>query len=197
MGLFGGTFDPPHIGHVTVVADVADHLGLDRVLWIPAREPPHKSGSVVSPADVRLEMAREAARSDPRFEISTAEMERDGPSYMVDTVRALAGAMRDTELFLIVGADEFRDFDTWRTPEEIVRHVRLAVMDREGEDAGACAHEVPGGDAAVFVPVRRVDVSSTGVRSAAAEGRDVSDLVPAGVARIIEREGLYSRDDRP
>lgn len=175
-----------------MAADVADDLDLDRVLWIPAREPPHKSASAVSPADVRLEMAREAARSDARFEVSTVEVERTGPSYTVDTVRALAAAMPDTELFLIIGADEFRDFRTWRSPEEIVRHVRLAVMDREGLDASDHAAAVPGGDAAVFVPVRRVDVSSTAVREAAAEGRDISALVPAGVARVIDREGLYS-----
>lgn len=172
--------------------DVADRLGLDRVLWIPAGTPPHKSATSVTPASVRLEMVREAARSDPRFEASTIELDRDGPSYMVDTVRTLREAFPGAELFLIIGADEFRDFATWREPHEIVKHVRLAVMDREGESARELAADLPGGNAAVFVPVRRVDVSSTAVRKAVRGRAPPGDRVPPGVAAIIQREGLYS-----
>jgi nicotinate-nucleotide adenylyltransferase len=146
----------------------------------------------VSPARVRLEMVREAVRADPRFEVSTVEIERPGPSYAVDTVKALRGAMPDAELFLIIGADEFRDFGTWHRPEEIVRYVRLAVMDRAGESAEDFAPSVPGGREAVFVPVRRIDVSSTGVRAAVRSGRGAGDAIPPEIAAIIEREGLYS-----
>lgn len=162
------------------------------MLWIPAGEPPHKAGRDVTPATVRLEMVREAVRADARFEVSTVELERPGPSYMVDTVGAFHAALPEAELFLIIGVDEFRAFDTWRRPDEIVRHVRLAVMDRDGESARAAASNVPGAEHAVFVPVRRVDVSSTALRADVLEGRDVVDRVPPGVARIIEREGLYS-----
>lgn len=191
IGLFGGTFDPPHSGHVAVATDVADHLDLDRVLWIPAGEPPHKSDAKVSPADVRLEMVREAARADPRFDVSTIETERPGPSYMVDTVRTLREQRPDDELFLIIGADEFRVFDAWRAPGEIVKHVRLAVMDREGRAAQDFADGVTGGANAVFVPVRRVDISSSAVRAAVQQGRAADAWVPAGVAEVLEREGLY------
>lgn len=146
----------------------------------------------MSPAGVRLEMVREAVASDPRFEVSTLELDRPGPSYAVDTVRALRADMPEAELFLIIGADQLRDFNRWRAPEEIVRHVRLAVMDREGESARALADTVPGGQEALFLPVRRVDVSSTSVRAAVREGSTVEGWVPAGVRAIIDREGLYS-----
>jgi len=175
-----------------VARDVADRLGLDRVLWIPARTPPHKPATTISPADLRLEMVREAVRSDPRFEVSTIELDREGPSYMVDTVRTLGKTLPGAELFLILGADQVRDFPRWRDPEEIVRHVRLAVMDREGESARELARSVPGGDRAVFVPVRRVDVSSTAIRTAIGRGEEPGDGLPQGVAAVIEREGLYS-----
>lgn len=180
------------MGHVAVAADVADALSLDRLLWIPAREPPHKLVRAVTSADVRLAMVREATAADPRFGVATLELEREGPSYTVDTVRALRGDHPDAELFLIVGADQLAVFDTWRDPHEIVEHARLAVMDRGGESAAAAARTLSAGADAVVVPVRRIDVSSTDVRERVRAGLDVTDLVPAGVRRIIERERLYS-----
>jgi len=162
------------------------------VLWIPAGQPPHKREVVVTPARVRLAMVRAAAVADPRFEVSTLEIDRPGASFMVDTVHALRDRHPGAELYLIVGADEFRAFDTWHEPTEIVRHVRLAVMDRGGESAAAFRHRVPGGADALFVPVRRIDVSSTEVRERRARGEGVESLVPAAVGAIIEREGLYS-----
>jgi nicotinate-nucleotide adenylyltransferase len=175
---------------VAVAKDVADVLGLERVLWIPAGDPPHKSGSRTSP-HLRLEMVRAAAASDPRFEVSTLEIDRGGRSYTVDTVRELRALLPDTELFLILGADQLRSFAEWREPREIVKHVRLAVMDRAGERAAESAPAVPLGDP-VHVPVRRIDVSSTEVRARRRQGADIGADVPAGVHAIIERERLYS-----
>lgn len=192
LGVFGGTFDPPHVGHARVAADVADALGLERVLWIPAGVPPHKPERDVSPADVRLEMVGAAVRSDPRFEASAIECERPGPSYTADTLEALRRAMPEAELVLILGADQFADMASWREPERILRLAELAVMDREGASARLARPDLAGAERARFVPVRRVDVSSTLVRQQAAEGRDVTELVPPGVAEIIEREGLYA-----
>jgi nicotinate-nucleotide adenylyltransferase len=171
---------------------VADALGLERVLWIPAGDPPHKRDHPLTPAGSRLALVRAAAAADPRFVVSTVEIDRPGPSYMVDTVRELEQTYPDADLFLILGVDQFRTFGSWRGPEEIVRHVRLAVMDRDGTAAVNFAGQVPGGADAVFVPVRRIDVSSTDVRARCHRGEDISDSVPADVRAIIERERLYS-----
>jgi nicotinate-nucleotide adenylyltransferase len=137
-------------------------------------------------------MVHEAAGSDPRFEVSSLEIDRPGPSYTVDTVRALRAEHPEAELYLILGVDQFQELDTWHEPDDLVRLVRLAVMDRDGESARSAAPHVPGGGDALFVPVHRVDVSGTSIREAVAAGEDVSDRVTPGVAAIIEREGLYS-----
>jgi nicotinate-nucleotide adenylyltransferase len=175
-----------------VASDVADELHLDRVIWIPAGEPPHKLGTPVTRAQLRLDMVRAAATGDPRFEVATLEIERPGPSYMVDTVRDLERTLPGADLFLILGVDQFKAFGGWREPDEIVRYARLAVMDRGGETALPFGPEVPGGRDAFFVPVRRVDVSSTDIRSRRRHGEDVRGSVPTGVWAIIERERLYS-----
>lgn len=198
VGVFGGTFDPPHVGHVRVAADVADHLALDRVLWVPARVSPFKQDERMSPPEVRLEMVRRAAALDPRFEVDTRELERPPPSYTADTLEAMHRDLPDAELFLILGADQFEHFGRWHDPERIVRVARLAVMDRDGTPARVLApevaDEVPGlRDATVFVPVRAVDVSSTAVRDAVARGEDPAGSVPEGVARSIRSRGLYRR----
>lgn len=192
LGLFGGTFDPPHMGHVLVARDVADELKLDEVLWIPAGAPPHKDPRGVSRGPLRLEMAQAAARSDPRFRVVDLELRRDGPSYTVDTLRALAADYPGAQLFLLVGADQIRTFEHgWKEPLEILRMATLVLMDREGEVAPDAAPDLPGMERALHVAVTRVDVSSSEVRARVAEGRDVSHLVPAGVGAIVERERLY------
>jgi len=171
---------------------VADALHLDKVLWIPAGDPPHKRDSPVSRPEMRLAMVRAAAAADPRFEVSTVEMDRPGASYMVDTVKSLRATYPTADLYLIIGADEFRAFASWRRPEEIVGLVRLAVMDRAGESAATFRDGVPGGDEAVFVPVRRVDCSSSDIRARRRRGEDVGAWLQEGVRAIIERERLYS-----
>jgi len=192
LGVFGGTFDPPHAGHVRVARDVADALALDRVLWIPARIPPHKQTEAVSPAPVRLEMVRAAAAADPRFEASDVELVREGPSYTVDTLRELRGRHPSAHLFLILGADQLRTLEHgWKEPVEILRLATLALMDREGEAAPEVAPDLPGMERAVHVPVTRVDVSATRIRAALAAGDDVSAWLPPGVLEVIRREGLY------
>ena len=178
------------MGHVAVARDVADALDLERVLWIPAGDPPHKRGSL-TPRATRLEMVRAAADADPRFEVSTLELDRPGPSYTIDTLRELRRTLPDAELFLIIGTDQFASFATWREPAAVAELARLAVMDRAGDHAAEVRPGVPVGDA-VFVPVRRVDVSSTDVRARVRADREIGDSVPRAVRAIIERERLYS-----
>ncbi len=208
--MFGGTFDPPHLGHRSVAADVADHLNLTEVVWIPAGDPPHKRRRNLTPADLRLRMVRAATADDPRFRVSEIEIHRDGPSYTVDTLRALKDEHDGWELYLILGIDQYRTFHRWRKPEEIVGLATLAVMDREGEALALGVAEASGtlvaprpsptsgtpgtGGNVLSVPVGRVDISSTQVRAAVSRGESIVALVPAEVAEIIEAEGLYRRD---
>ncbi len=187
IGIFGGSFDPPHVGHVSVARDVADALDLERLLWVPALRSPRKQEPIAQPR-VRLEMARAAARVDPRFEVDDRELRRLPPSYTVETleeVRVEYGV--DVHLFLVLGIDQYRSLSRWRSPERIRELATLAVMDRGGE---VLAQPLPG---VVRVPVGRVDVSATEVRSRLAAGESVRGLVPELVAAIIDREGLYRR----
>lgn len=191
LGLFGGTFDPPHNGHVAVAKDVADALHLNRLLWIPAGEPPHKAQQDVTPAPLRLEMVLAATSEDARFEVSDVETAREGPSYTVDTLGEVRRRFPHATLYFIVGADEYDALATWRAPEQVLELARLAVMDRGGARAADNVPDVAGADAAEFVAVERIDISSTRVRAHIAAGLDAADLVPPGVAAIIERAGLY------
>lgn len=192
VGVFGGTFDPPHVGHVAVARDVADALALDRVLWVPARTPVHKSAPDITESSLRRAMAAAAAASDDRFEVSDIELDRPGPSWMVDTLRVLRARHPEDSLFLILGADQLSTFDTgWREPEEILRLATLAIMDREGESAVEAAPDLPGMERAVHVPVTRIDLSSSEIRARVRAGGDVSSLVPEGVVEIMLREALY------
>ena len=186
VGVFGGTFDPPHVGHVSVARDVADALDLDELVWIPAFRSPHKPDGTQTPAAIRFEMVRRAARADSRFRVDDREITREGPSYTVDTLRGLRAASTDddAEIVLIMGTDQYAVFDRWREPESIREMATIAVMDRRGE-AGP---EAPG---VRRVPVGRVDVSSTEVRDRVARGVSIEGLVPDDVATVIAREGLY------
>lgn len=197
IGIFGGTFDPPHVGHVRVAADVADHLSLDRVIWIPARISPFKRDDDATDPQVRLEMVRAAVASQPRFQVDDRELRRPGPSWTVDTLEELRAEHPDAALFLIIGADQFAAFGRWRDAQRILRLATLAVMNRAGSSprpfASDVAADVPGlAEAVVFVPVRDVHVSSTDVRARVRAGKDVSDQVPEGVERIIRGRGLYA-----
>jgi nicotinate-nucleotide adenylyltransferase len=182
LGVFGGTFDPPHIGHLIVARDVLERLGLARVLFVPALEPPHKRGRSISPAGVRLEMLQAAVSRHPGFAVDDLELRRSGPSYTVDTLLALRERHADDELFLLLGADQYADLDSWHRPEEIRRLARIVVLARGGD--------APGGDV-LSVPVTRIDISSTGVRSRVADGRSIRWLVPEAVEHLIRHHHLY------
>ncbi|HEX6589047.1 MAG TPA: nicotinate-nucleotide adenylyltransferase [Longimicrobiales bacterium] len=198
IGILGGTFDPPHVGHLAIAQDAWARVPLDRVLFVPAALPPHKIGVVCTAPDLRLEMVRAAIAGDDRFEASPLELERSGPSYTVDTLRELTKRQQGTELFLLLGADQFREIGTWRESAEIARLARLVVIPRGDEDAapmkdarGALPH-----DARVTrLDATRIDISSTEIRRRRAAGEPIRYLVPDDVLRVIEREHLYE-DDR-
>lgn len=186
LGLFGGTFDPPHLGHLAAASEACDVLRLDRLLWIPAAVHPLKGGRVRTPAHLRLEMVQAAIAGDPRFAVDDLELRRQGPSYTVDTLREMRVRHPEAEIFFLTGADNLADLPRWREPDEIARIATLAVVSREGE---TLPDDPP--YPAVHVPVTRVDVSSTLVRGRAAQGRTLRYLVPDAVRAVIERERLY------
>jgi nicotinate-nucleotide adenylyltransferase len=198
LGVLGGTFDPPHLGHLLVAQEVHHRLSLDRVLWIPAATPPHKKDREVTPGELRLEMVHAAIAGDDRFEASDVELRRGGLSYTVDTLRALRGLRgsdgpggepsashaASPELYLILGSDQLRELDTWREPDEVKRLATLVGFARAGEEA-------PAMEGAEVVEVPRIDISSTEVRRRVGAGEPIGYMVPGGVEAVIRREGLY------
>lgn len=187
VGVFGGSFDPPHLGHAIVAQYARERLALDRVRFVPARRPPHKRDRLLAPGEVRAEMVCAMIAGDPAFEVDELELEREGPSYTIDTVRALAERDPDDGLVLLVGADQFAEFHTWREPADIARLAEIAVLARAGGAFEEPAVEVP--HARVQVP--RIDISSSEIRARVAAGRTVRYLVVEPVLEIMEREGLY------
>lgn len=184
VGLFGGTFDPPHSGHLSVVTDVLEALELDEVRWVVAARSPHKPDSTLSPDAARLEMVRAITAAHPRFSVDTREIERGGLSFAVDTVKAIRSEIDpDDRLYLIIGADQYRVFDSWQAPHVIRSHATVVVMDREGE-SGARAPDLG-------VAVGRVDISSTEVRERVARKESLEGCVPDDVADVIRKHGLY------
>lgn len=186
IAVYGGTFDPPHLGHLATASDAHHALGVDRVVFVPAADPPHKRGLVRTPAPLRLEMVRAAVAGDERFAVDDLELRRAGPSYTVDTLRALRRRDPQGEFFFLIGADALREFHTWREPGEVARLATLAVIERGGERV-----ETGAGHRARHVAVTRVDISSTEIRRRVAAGEPVRYLVPEPVRLIIERERLY------
>jgi nicotinate-nucleotide adenylyltransferase len=195
LGLFGGTFDPPHTGHLIAAQDAALALGLDRVLFVPASVPPHKQHRAVTPAEFRLRMLALALGDDSRFAIEPVELERAGPSYTVDTLRELRRRLSG-EWTLLLGADQYAEFATWREPEEVLRLATVGVLERGGTwPAAAGPTAFPGAaDGVVRVAVTRVDISSTTIRQRVAAGISIRYLVPPRVEAFIAERGLYVRN---
>lgn len=187
LGVLGGTFDPPHLGHLIAAQDARVALGLDRILLVPAGLPPHKPDRTITAGPIRLAMLRAAVEGDAGFHVSDMELRRAGPSYTVDTLRELGEAAPGCALFFLLGADQFRAFDTWRDPGTVASLAELVVMSRAGE-------EEPGGPAGIAfrtLPVTRIDISSSEIRRRVAAGEPIRYLVPPGVEDIIRRERLY------
>ena len=191
IGIFGGTFDPPHAGHVAAARAVIEQLHLDRLLLVVANDPWQKSGQrAVSPALDRLALTKVLAGEIPGAEASRLEIERGGPSYSVDTaeeILAEAGG-HPVELFLVIGADLVPELASWHRADELRRVVTLAVVSRPTGSPPA----VPPGWRAARVDGPQVPVSSSEVRAVLAEGRPVDGLVPEAVIRCIRRRALYA-----
>ena len=164
------------------------------MLFVPLGEAPHKEMESDPGADVRVELCERAVEGDPRFSVSRAEVDRPGPSYTVDTLRLLGQRSPDSELTLILGADQASDLPSWREPETVLSLARVAVAERAGLEQGAVLRRLrglAGGDRIAFFEMPRIDISSSLLRRRAASGRPMRYLVPHKVAELVEARGLY------
>jgi nicotinate-nucleotide adenylyltransferase len=195
LGILGGTFNPPHIGHLVCAQEARAQLELDRVVLMPVHTPPHKEALDDPGPEVRLALCHAAAAGDEELEVSTLELERGGPSYTVDTLRALHGSREGDDLTFIVGGDMASSLPTWREPEVVLELARMAVAEREEHRRSEIAERVGALRGAperiVFFAMPRLDISSSDVRARIAGGRPIRWLVPGAVADEIERRGLY------
>lgn len=189
IGLFGGSFDPPHHGHLIVARHVREALGLDHVLLVPANRSPHKLDRTPAHGQHRLAMVHLAVAGDPGFAVSDVEVARGGISYTVDTLRHLRSGGPGHELFFLLGIDNAADFLLWREPEEILRLSTVVLMSRAG--FGGSAPGVLGDPSVIHVDVPLIDIRSRDLRARIRGGKSIRYLVPDAVERYILSEGLY------
>ena len=218
IGLFGGTFDPIHRGHIEVAVAVRRRFGLDEICLVLAAQPPHKRGAAITaPAD-RLAMVRLAAAEQPGFTVSDLELQRQGPSYTIDTVAQVKGSCPPgTRVYFLLGSDAFLEFNTWKAYNALLREVPLIVLARGGAISDVPADMIaamkrfidrhfpsgyrweaetarfvhPDGQPIYFFDGPRLDISATGIRRCISRGDPARSLLPAAVADYIETKGLY------
>jgi nicotinate-nucleotide adenylyltransferase len=199
LGILGGTFNPPHIGHLICGQEALRELGLERVMLVPARIPPHKPVEHEPGAEHRLALCRLAVAGDERFAVSDVELRREGPSYTVDTLRQLRVHAPHDELVLILGGDIAAGLPSWRMPERVLELATVAVAKRRGTARGEVERalaSLPGGERARFFQMPRIGVSSTMLRRRVRAGQPIRYLVTEPVREYIEAHGLY-RDMQP
>ena len=195
LGIFGGTFDPPHIGHLILAAEAYHQLDLSRLLWVLTPEPPHKLERPITPLQHRLDMLSAAISGNPYFELCSVDINRPGPHYAVDTVRILTEQQPGVDWIYLMGSDSLRDLYMWRNPLELVRIVSaLGVMVRPGVtiDLAELELKIPGVSAKVrFINAPIIDISASDIRQRVAGGQPYCYFVPSEVYKIIHERGLY------
>lgn len=195
-GVLGGTFDPIHNGHLIAAQTVYEELGLDKVLFIPCGIPPHKLPSAVAPAEHRYALTALAVEDDPRFSVSSFEIDRAGPSYTVHTLEELSRQYRQHRFFLITGLDAFADIAGWHEPETLFRLADIVVVSRPGHN-GRILQETLNElepwqrEKVRALDIPALDISSTGLRRRLREGRSIRYLVPEAVHKYIDEHFLY------
>jgi len=186
LGLFGGSFDPPHLAHLIIAECAREQLGLERVIFIPAHQSPHKNGATLTAADHRVEMTALAIEGNSSFEVSDIEVRRKGISYTVDTLKHFRDSFPQSDLYFIVGSDSLDQFESWKSPEEILSLVTLAVFPRRwGVEAKNKTTVV------LHAPV--IEISSTDIRRRVKMGRSIRYMVPPKVEKFIQLHRLYSK----
>ena len=194
IGILGGSFNPPHLGHLLMAQEAHAQLGLDKVVLMPVAAPPHKALEDDPGPEERFEMCRLAVAKDERLEVSRLELDRGGASYTADTLREIHACAPGDELTFIVGGDMAASLPSWREPEAVLELATLAVAEREGirrHDIAETVAPLRGGDRLSFFDLPRIDISSSAVRRRVREGRPIRYWVPDDVARLIGARGYY------
>lgn len=194
IGVFGGTFDPPHFGHLRLARAAYEQLGLDKVLWVLTANPPHKRGQRLSPIEDRLAMVQAALKGQAAFELSRVDIDRPGPHWAADTVRLLAQQHPGAQLIYLMGSDSLNDLPTWGRPMDFLAHCSLGVLRRPGDavDLAALEAVLPGITAKVaFVDAPSVNIASHAIRRRVRSGEALTRLVPKAVEHVIRERGLY------
>lgn len=189
IGLYGGSFDPPHLAHLIVAETVRDQFQLDQVWWIPAHAPPHKVGANLASAIHRLAMTQRAIQGHPGFAVCDIEVRREGLSYTVDTVRSLQERHPTDTFVLVIGGDSLQEFGAWHRPEEIAARIPLIAYRRPGTPAVDLPAFLEG--RVQFADAPLLEISGTAIRAQVRAGRSIRYLVPDGVRAYIEEHGLY------
>jgi len=195
IGIFGGTFDPPHLGHLILASEALAQLDLARLLWVLTPTPPHKLDQTITPLQHRLAMLRAAIEGEPAFELSRVEVERPGPHYMLDTLKLLADKNPGAELVLLLGGDSLHDLPAWHRPADLVAACdQIGVMNRPGDsiDLAELEAQVPGLAAKVrFIAAPLLEIASREIRRRVAQGGPFRYYLPAAVYEYIRSNELY------
>lgn len=195
LGLLGGTFDPPHIGHLWLAETACEQLGLDRVLFLPVGDPPHKQGRAITAVSHRLHLTQLAIAEQPAFQLDRTDADRPPPHTTVTLLPLIQAQYPDAQLWLLIGGDSLRDFAAWREPGQIIQQCRLAALPRPGTDVDWARLEtaVPGLHAAVdLLEGPTLDISGTAVRQWARQNRSLRYLLPPSVREYIQQQRLYA-----
>ncbi|MBW2268758.1 MAG: nicotinate (nicotinamide) nucleotide adenylyltransferase [Deltaproteobacteria bacterium] len=212
VGVFGGTFDPIHWGHLRAAEEVAEQLELESVLFVPSASPPHKTSSDIAPAELRLAWVRDAIADNPHFAVDPLEVERGGHSYSYETLQEIGARLASELPVFVIGCDAFCEIDEWREPETLLRLAHFAVMTRPPADRGTLRDWLPRplagaiefapdgrsgrhrevGTKLDLVEISALDVSSSDVRRRLREGRSLRYLLPEAIRSKVEQSGVYA-----
>lgn len=195
VGLLGGSFDPPHTGHLILAEEARDQLGLDKVLFAPAGQQPLKQGQPVTAVEDRVRMTELAIAGNPAFELSRGDVDRPGPHYTIDLLTLVAAQLPpDAELYFLMGFDSLRDLPKWREPERLVRTARLVALTRPNTpiDWDALEAALPGARERVrLLDMPEIEIASRDLRERVRTGRSIRYMVPDAARAYIEEKGLY------
>lgn len=199
IGIFGGTFDPPHVGHQILGMEAYDQLRLDKLFWVLAPDPPHKLGKNITPLKIRIRMVRKTIQHDGIFQFSRIDIDRPGPHYVLDTMKIFGIKYPRSTLIFLMGGDSLHDLPIWHKPAEFIAQCdALGVMHRPGEklQLGELEKALPGLTTKIeFIEAPLLEISSNQIRRLVHEGKPYRYYLPYDVYKIVEENGLYIQND--